>query len=477
MKSILVFSSVLFISIAALFQTNNVVVTSSLPNYSKPGESVDLEIVVSKGSLGGFSKFQMMLPEGFEAEAVDVKGGTFSFVDKKLKVIWVSLPSDPKFSLNFKLKIASGASGSIPLDGSFSFIQNGERSDASFSTQIFVSKDKPADLPSQVTSSKPTVAKIEPSEEEKSAEEKNLAEDNASFGFFREISNKKMEPKESVTVKLLVDKKMISGFGKITEVIPNGFKAKEIESNGAIFSVLNNEVRFLWMTLPATETFEVSYELIANDKEGEHSIKGSFSYVENSKTRLNSTSATNFSVVKPAEVVAVAPSKPEVKNNDEPKTSSTETEAVEKTSGDEETMASTESSAGTEEKSGTEETSKSESGASNETASAASEASETAELTNGEVSYRVQICATRKSVDKQHFVKYNQVSETIYADMHEGWHKFTVGAFGVYGDARNHRETVKEENKIKGPFVTAYNAGARITVQEALMISKQQWVP
>jgi len=61
--------------------------------------------------------------------------------------------------------------------------------------------------------------------------------------------------------------------------------------------------------------------------------------------------------------------------------------------------------------------------------------------------------------------------------MHDGWHKFTVGAFDVYGDARNHREDVKGENKITGPFVTAYNTGNRITVQEALMISKQQWVP
>jgi hypothetical protein len=95
----------------------------------------------------------------------------------------------------------------------------------------------------------------------------------------------------------------------------------------------------------------------------------------------------------------------------------------------------------------------------------------------GEVSYRVQICATRKVVDKQYFVKNNSVSEVIYADMHDGWHKFTVGAFDEYGNARNHRESVKESNKITGPFVTAYNAGNRITVQEAIMISKQQWIP
>ena len=88
MKSILVFSSVLFISIAAIFQTNNVVVTSTLPNYAKPGESMDFEIIVSKGGLGGFSKLQMVFPEGFDIEAVDVKEGSFSFEDQKLKIIF-----------------------------------------------------------------------------------------------------------------------------------------------------------------------------------------------------------------------------------------------------------------------------------------------------------------------------------------------------------------------------------------------------
>jgi hypothetical protein len=59
--------------------------------------------------------------------------------------------------------------------------------------------------------------------------------------------------------------------------------------------------------------------------------------------------------------------------------------------------------------------------------------------------------------------------------MHDGWFKFTVGGWGTYADARSKRDELAPYN-LPGPFVTAYNSGTRITVQEALMITKQSWV-
>jgi hypothetical protein len=56
-----------------------------------------------------------------------------------------------------------------------------------------------------------------------------------------------------------------------------------------------------------------------------------------------------------------------------------------------------------------------------------------------------------------------------------GYTKFMVGKHGEYKEARNHRETVKAKG-VNGAFVAAYNGPARITVQEALMISNQKWL-
>ena len=64
----------------------------------------------------------------------------------------------------------------------------------------------------------------------------------------------------------------------------------------------------------------------------------------------------------------------------------------------------------------------------------------------------------------------------IYLENHKGWYKYTTGNYDKYVMARDRREEIRDGYKFRGPFVTAYNAGERITVQEALLITKQKWV-
>ena len=79
--------------------------------------------------------------------------------------------------------------------------------------------------------------------------------------------------------------------------------------------------------------------------------------------------------------------------------------------------------------------------------------------------------ATKNYVkNKYHF------SENFDLENHDGWIKYTTGRFDQYKEARNKRNDLNS-NEFPGPFVTAYNFGQRITVQEALIISKQNWIP
>ena len=426
MKSILLIGSLFLISAAFIIQTMDIGLSSNLPSKLDPGVPIEFEVTINKNGISGFSKFQMELPAGFTAELVDGKDGTFSFADQQIKIIWVSLPAENPFKVKFKLNTASDVKGIFSLKGIFSYVQDGERQNKEFTTEVNVGGA------TAVEGSSAPIATSTPAPVEAPV---------SNISFIRTISPEVLAPLQTCIVTLEINKGAVSGFGKITETIPVGFTAEQIETNGGIFSVSGNSVRFLWMTLPSDASYKISYKLTADGNVGKKEITGSFSYVKNDETLLVNTSTNYFDVPSPEAVAQATPDATPEKS--EPAIQESAPVAASRVAPEE----------------------KAEQTASvNSTASAS-------------IGYRVQICATKKPVNTEYFVKNHNVTEKIYADMHEGWHKFTVGSYLVYGEARNHREAVKESYNIKNPFVTAYNNGARITVQEALMISKQTWVP
>jgi hypothetical protein len=93
------------------------------------------------------------------------------------------------------------------------------------------------------------------------------------------------------------------------------------------------------------------------------------------------------------------------------------------------------------------------------------------------VNYKVQISAAHREVGKDYFAERHRFNGDFSIERHEGWIKYTSGRFTRYNDARDQRTAyISAGHDFPGPFVTAYNNGQRITVQEALMISNQKWV-
>ncbi len=90
------------------------------------------------------------------------------------------------------------------------------------------------------------------------------------------------------------------------------------------------------------------------------------------------------------------------------------------------------------------------------------------------LNYRVQLMALHNPVDISYFSLHKHINLPVNTELNGGFTKYTVGNYGDYKTVRDAREGFRNRGII-GPFVVSYNSGTRITVQEALMISHQQW--
>ena len=272
-------------------------------------------------------------------------------------------------------------------------------------------------------------------------------------------------------VNLLINKGNLSDFGKIQEQIPRGYIAKSIKSKNSIFTFKNSIIKFLWMNMPPEEQFVVSYKLVPEDEIPDQAfiISGTFSYAENERTKVINIAERNIdaSEFQGDDLVA---------QNTEPDPVTTTpvvavipvvTTPIETTPVITEPVVTPDPIAVTTPQN------------TNQTTTQPSYADNLAALTNIPkpdygVAYRVQVAAGHKLVGNNYFKRLN-ITDDVQTEIHNGWHKYTVGNFGFYKDARDYRVYVWNNTPIHDAFVAAYNNGMRITVQEALMIANQKW--
>jgi hypothetical protein len=334
-----------------------------------------------------------------------------------------------------------------------------------------------------------------------------------------------------------------------------GSKVEQGETQNAAYSQIKNKVKFVWMSLPKSGNFKVSYyiDLSEADNKDIKSITGNFSYLDNDVTKkLNiefedskpvlaeATQSTETSKPKeksteedkqlieadskstndvkedePTEEIAmvpIAPVKPSESNNtasedsESDNTTNESDEITKEESTSEESVLATnieteeemeddieladniqedtnEGSANEADNSIQKETEPEEPTNANETSTASTTnisskptSVVSTQVKNTGVRYRVQVAAGKNVVGPDYFQKKHNFSREFNVENHQGWVKYTTGSFSVYRDARNSREEINGAgHEFDGPFVTAYNEGTRITVQEALMITSQKW--
>lgn len=493
------------LNVAGLFLFNllfvaDVSVKQDLPASMDPGSEVRVTVTVDKGTVSGFAKLQLDLPPGLSATAIETKGASFTFAEGKAKFIWMALPAQPTFTVSYTLGAAANAGGSLAVNGRFSYIEDNERKMVDLQpATVRITGNSPA----MVAESKPVPATTSNTAEEVAPAMNPATEEtpttNAITGTVASTMNDgdgtpipdaqipatpglvaqqgpgNVSASRTVTpvsdnealVEVTVQKGPLRGFGKLQENIPAGFSAVATTTDDAIFSAKSGTAKFVWLNLPQKNEVKVAYRLVANGSgKGEHTVNGEFGYLVNDLTQRAVVGSSTFSlgseavaqevpkvtptVVAPVTKTEVAPKpvKPVTAEKIEP----SKPVPVEKTV-----------------------TAKAEPTV--QKAPTTASASKVTSMTGAEkgITYKVQITAAHREVGKEYFEKRHHYSGDFSIEHNDGWIKYVTGMFDRYNSAKDLRQSYVDGNyNFPGPFVTAYNNGERITVQEAMMIAKQR---
>jgi hypothetical protein len=94
-----------------------------------------------------------------------------------------------------------------------------------------------------------------------------------------------------------------------------------------------------------------------------------------------------------------------------------------------------------------------------------------------EISFEVQVAATKKAVVTDYFKEKFNFRLPTTEEESEDWWKYSTGNHEEYAEARAMRNQIRENHQFLGPFIIARRNGCRISVQEALTTTGQQWKP
>ncbi len=472
MKYIATLVTVLAFSLLKWFMPGEIKVTPTAPQKVNPGEEFTYEIKISKPGVSGFAKIQQELPQGFNAEAIDVKNASFSCVGGVVKLIWMSLPSENEFTISYKVKTDATTQGEISIPGKFSYLENNEKKTMEMPTTKITIGSSDAVASSDVKKETPAESNSSESATQSGTSDQTNTSDASAQQSASVVGNRTYTKvgEGKYKVELQIINNGLSGFAKAQDVLGTGMLAYEDNSGGAVYSFIGGKVKFVWMSVPDQKDIRVSYIVTAKTDDEMKAITGEFSYLENNETKRVDINTSGSA------------STPVLASNE---TTKTETPVVEKPRDEVKNTTTTTNTANTTniQDKPKENTTASNTKPTNTTKpsnnSTGSSITSIPPAQNG-VAYRVQICAGKNNIGNvaNYFSNvYKFSEETVYTENHEGWVKYTIGSFTNYKSARDRRNEVTSKYTFPGPFVSAYNNGQRVTVQEALMVSRDKWVP
>ncbi len=453
-----------------------------------------VEVSINKEGITGFAKLQEMIPAGFTATSLETQSAVFTNVDQKAKFVWMSLPASNEVTVSYQLEQGDATGGSYEISGLFSYLLNDETQKAEISGQSTIEgeavadnsdtsttdentdnttdTDTSSDTDTETTADNSTNNDTDNTTDVDATTDTSTDTDNSTDVVQEAVCSRTITAQGSnYLVAVTINKGNIEGFAKLQEYMPEGFTAISGETQTAGFSTDGQKVKFVWMSLPAKEILTVSYVITPNEGvSGTFDVSGDFSYLVNNETQKTAILATGFNV----EAAVVADNTDTNTDNTDSSNNNNTTDNVDNNDATD-VDSTTDNSDNNDNTDTADNNDNSDNSDTSDNTDSASDVTGVPAPETG-VTYRVQISAGHAAVSSNYFARHKSFNENVLVENHEGWIKYTVGSFKKYRQARDKREDVTNGFNFQGPFVTAYNDGTRITVQEALMISNQKWV-
>ena len=468
-KAILIFINIIGFLLFTILNINDVVITHTAAKEIAIGQAVEVNLIINKNNFSGPGRLRLDLSQ---AEGITVKenmsdGSSFTSKDNEVLFIWYDLPSDKSIAISYTIIAKENTNGIKKIVGDFSFINDNERKQLEVPALIFK-------VNSELVANE------------------NFKENNSSTSSVRSIE--KLENEYIVTVKTTINNH--KGFARIKEELPKDFNAEEIETAGSIFKNTDGYAKFIWTNLSDSINEIIVKYKISNNKglDTNFTISGVFSSEKlisegyNSGIKIPVTEYIPFKeITENTEIDTIDAENTvqedikqdtslELSSNNELKTEENLVVSKDIEVLVNETIAQIDIDSSVEvfknEKTEVKENKEEIVEKKNEVVKNII----STKKVNNNVDYKVQILAGHRIIsDRQVSNQFNYNGE--YAlETHDGWIKYTIGSNSRYSDARDSRNELKIYN-FPGPFVTAYNYGERISVQEALILTSQNWVP
>ena len=531
-KTIFIFFSYLAFLLLGIFSSDTVLIENNTPAMLAPGVRTLVEVNVRKGDVQGFSKLELTLPDGFVATPGDIKGASFTFSGDKAKFVWMNLPEEDLFKVSYYLESQVGVEGAYEIKGTFSYVRENIREDIYVPTRTVVVKEN-YEAPVDVVTPSAPVVRVEEPVLEMSCERRIERLGDNEYLVRLKVNNNRIVGFGKI-LEVLPDNcstNRDNDGGAVITQDANSIKfvwfevptAPSFEISYRVMCISDGAVPAIRGQLSYTENgnpftvdivqMEAPSDLVASQPADNTTAAQSQTTTTDSiastaqgnaqstdTTTQNAQEGANGSIAGGNQVTQVS-NDTAVTNN----TAANNPKSIQKVLDSEDyqkyyidkqvenakvivdgkekdLIAEMQKQVDILRKIDEEQKARKQeqqneievvTSVDNETTRTAGNTVPSAEKG---ITYKVQILAAHRVVDKSYLKKKFSFEESYNIEHHNGWIKYTTGMYTQYKDARDARVKITSaSSKLPGPFVTAYNDGERITVQEALLISKQLW--